>query len=968
MAAGNTTPVSIELQVLGASAVQRGFNTTTTAVQGFGTAANTTSARMGNLRTSAVSVTDSFQKMALTLGATAAALAFFVNTAHETVTFQKTMSAVQAITSATTDEFAMMEAESRRLGATTVYTATQAAEGMKQLAMAGFGAEKSTANLGTTLTLAQAGGLELADATEIAANLMATFGLNTEQTIRAVDVLATTANSSNTNVAGLGISFKYAGPLAAALGLSLEEVAAALGVLGNAGLKAEMGGTALRQVLAQLSSESSKGSKILKEMGVAYAEINPQANSLEAVLKRLQKANIQAGDAFRIFGARGVSGFLNLMRLMPQFEDLKNKINNSAGAAKEMAQIMGDNVWGNFKAVTSAVEDLAITVAKAGLEQNLMAAMQALTGFLREAQPILARVTPGVLEFAGAVAKVWLAMKALQFGLWLGSMAAMGVGLAKETALLLANTVSWGANSAARTAAMSSSLAGAFGGSAAGLLTTPLATLFSKSLASAGVMAAVRTGALALGASAVAGIAGWQLGSALNEAFHIDEGLVDIFTKISGAQQTFDQASSKTLGTLAAALRVATSHEEKTLAIAKLEQYRASLVERQGSALLKLGALASPALAAQRDMAQAEIQAIDNMLAKADQLAGTQQKGLTLQEQRTAEGRKLTAEELALEDAVENTNEALEDGKDIVKEIQKGAEAIRDAWKAELPLKDQLTAAKSDMDGLLKDANNMLNLLRGQGRAPGESKGNGIIMNTKSLSNLEEVRKLYFAMLSNPVEFADSKELLKVGTLLEKMMAAQKDIKSITGDITDEKEKQDKKDKDAADKAKKQAEARAEAETEIAAIEAEAGGNKTKADALKQELELIKTTAEYMDSMNITQAEAEALAKRKIAAEQKLTKEKAKQDLLDRGMQGTVDDVQEVGGGGGRFGLPDAMATAFLDGINSGTGQDVTTPEVGSSNPLGEDGAVVGVLTDIKAAIQTLNEKLNLEGLVIQKR
>lgn len=297
--------------------------------------------------------------------------------------FEESMSGVKAVTQATEEEFTRLVATARKLGAETRYSATEAAKGMAFLGQAGFTTDQIIAAMPGTLNLATAGALGLADAADIASNILSGFNLSATEASRVSDILAMAAAASNTNVFQLGDGMKYVAPIAASMGKSIEETAAAIGILSNAGLQGSMAGTGLRQVLSSLASPTKEAVDILEAYGVKIDEVNPATNSLSVVLARLAKASLGAGDALQIFGDRGAPALLALTSQTKAFEELSTKIENSQGAAKEMAAIMGNNLRGDFKELESAVEELVLKMGDAGLLQILRDGTVAVTDFVR---------------------------------------------------------------------------------------------------------------------------------------------------------------------------------------------------------------------------------------------------------------------------------------------------------------------------------------------------------------------------------------------------------------------------------------------------------------------------------------------------------------------------------------------------------------------------------------------------------
>lgn len=295
------------------------------------------------------------------------------------VDFGAAMSKVKAVSGATNKEFKGMRMVAKELGATTVFSASQAASGMEFLSRAGFDASEIIKSMPAVLDLAASSALDLATAADITSNIMTGFGISASETNKVADIMATINASANTNVQQLGDAMKFVGPIANKMGQSIEVTAAAMGALSDAGLQGSMAGTGLRKVLSTLASPSKSVSNGLAALGVDLRKINPETNDLVTVLKELEKANLTAGNALQIFGERGGPAFSVLIDNIPKVEKLTAKLNKSAGAAKRMADIMRDNLLGAGKEAISAFEGLIITLGDLGLTRTLKNVSESIT-------------------------------------------------------------------------------------------------------------------------------------------------------------------------------------------------------------------------------------------------------------------------------------------------------------------------------------------------------------------------------------------------------------------------------------------------------------------------------------------------------------------------------------------------------------------------------------------------------------
>lgn len=297
--------------------------------------------------------------------------------------FETSISKLGAISGATTKQLAQMRDVAKELGSATEFSAGQAADGLTFLAQAGFTAQESIAAIPAVLDLATASGLGLAAAADTASNIMSGFAIAAGDAARVSDVLAAAAANSNTNVAQLGGAMSTVAPIAAALGIELEDTAASIGILSDAGIQGERAGTALRGVLAALAGPTSTATTVLKEMGLTIQDVDPATNSLADVLGKLQGAGLSTADAMTIFGREAASGALVLVKGAQQVDTFTEKLQGADGAAADMADTMRDNLGGDIKALQSSLSGLILAFGEAGLTSVLRGAIQAMTGLAR---------------------------------------------------------------------------------------------------------------------------------------------------------------------------------------------------------------------------------------------------------------------------------------------------------------------------------------------------------------------------------------------------------------------------------------------------------------------------------------------------------------------------------------------------------------------------------------------------------
>ena len=395
-------------------------------------------------RTAFTNVTSSATWQAAAVGAAAigAGLVVSVRTAME---FEKAMSGVTAKVGGTSEEMAELNQLARDLGRNTQFSATQAAEGMDFLAMAGFKSNEIIAAMPGLLNLAAAGNLDLGAAADIASNILGGMNLKAGETARVADVLAKAATSSNVTVEMLGETFKFVAPVAAAAGVSLEELSAAAGLLGDAGIQASEAGTGLRSVLLRLAAPPTEAAAALDKLGVstkdAQGNMRPFGDILRDVDRRFKELNLGSADQLAIqgdlFGKTAITtgAILQQAAANGTLDEKTKLLMNSQGAAAKMAETMNDNLAGAFTRLTSAIEGFQIQLvsgsspALQGLVDGLAGAINVVTDLL-ERFPLL---TTAVLALSAAfIALVALAPFIAAFISVIGSikLALVGVGFA----------------------------------------------------------------------------------------------------------------------------------------------------------------------------------------------------------------------------------------------------------------------------------------------------------------------------------------------------------------------------------------------------------------------------------------------------------------------------------------------------------------------------------------------------------
>tara|TARA_R100000655_G_scaffold71369_2_gene109746 strand:+ start:1853 stop:4117 length:2265 start_codon:yes stop_codon:yes gene_type:complete len=295
--------------------------------------------------------------------------------------FGKAMSEVKSVMlGITNSDFKRLTEQAKLLGATTANTATEIANAQANLARAGFSTSEIEASVKAVSDLANATGMEMAEASDIIAVGVRAFGLEASEAVRVADVLGMAASKTNTTVAELGEGMKFVAPVAKQLGFSIEETSAMLGKLADAGLKSTLGGTALRKIMLELGPAISKGGT------QAFFEF---MSTQKGVIKN-----------FETFGARAVTAAGVLQDVSKEVKILEEELNNAAGTTDLMAKISLDNLSGDVIKLQSAISGLALAIGDE-LDVTLREATQSATGFV-------AALTAGINELSIETNKVAL--------------------------------------------------------------------------------------------------------------------------------------------------------------------------------------------------------------------------------------------------------------------------------------------------------------------------------------------------------------------------------------------------------------------------------------------------------------------------------------------------------------------------------------------------------------------------------
>lgn len=285
--------------------------------------------------------------------------------------FDDSMRKVMATTNATEVEFKSLQSTAEQMGAQTRYSASEAAEAMNYMALAGWKSQQIIEGIPGVLSLAAASGEGLGLVSDILTDGLTAMGKGAGDAAQFVDVLAAASSNSNTTVGMLGQAFAYAAPLAGSLGYQVEDLALAIGLMSNAGIKGEKAGTAIRSILTRLVKPTRESKKAMDELGISVTNADGSMRPLSDVLGdlRVKFQNLtqsqRAQYAGMLAGQEALSGFLALVNAGPEdFDKLSKAINNSTGTAKRMSDQMEGGIGGSWREMKSALEGVSIQIGQ----------------------------------------------------------------------------------------------------------------------------------------------------------------------------------------------------------------------------------------------------------------------------------------------------------------------------------------------------------------------------------------------------------------------------------------------------------------------------------------------------------------------------------------------------------------------------------------------------------------------------
>lgn len=283
--------------------------------------------------------------------------------------FEAGMSKVQAVSGASNEQLQRLSDKAKEMGATTKFSATEAADAMNYMAMAGWKTEDMLNGIDGIMNLAAASGEDLATTSDIVTDALTAFGLSASDSTHFADVLAAASSNANTNVSMIGETFKYVAPVAGSLGYSAEDCAVAIGLMANSGIKASQSGTALRSMFSRLAKPSKEVKEAMEKLNISLTDSHGNMKSLDTLMGDLRNSfsglseSEKAEMASSLAGQEAMSGLLAIVNASDaDFNKLKDAIYGADGASAKMAETMQDNLQGKITILKSTIDGLGIKI------------------------------------------------------------------------------------------------------------------------------------------------------------------------------------------------------------------------------------------------------------------------------------------------------------------------------------------------------------------------------------------------------------------------------------------------------------------------------------------------------------------------------------------------------------------------------------------------------------------------------
>ena len=315
--------------------------------------------------------------------------------------FESTMSKVKAISGATASDMEKLNAKAKKMGATTKFTATEAAEALTYMGMAGWKSKEMLGGIEGIMQLAAASGEDLGTTSDIVTDALTAFKLQAKDAGHFADVLAVASSNANTNVKLMGETFKYVGSMAGALGYSIEDVGLSVGLMANSGIKSSMAGTELNSIFTRLATNTKGARDEIEKLGVKFYNTDGSARSWSTVLSELRIKTAKMTQAERtnfankVAGQRAQAGLIAMLTASKKdYDKLTESINNADGAAQKMSNTMLDNMQGSFTLLQSAVDGVKIR-----LGERLSPYLRQFATWLTGKMPKVEQAVDNVMDF-----------------------------------------------------------------------------------------------------------------------------------------------------------------------------------------------------------------------------------------------------------------------------------------------------------------------------------------------------------------------------------------------------------------------------------------------------------------------------------------------------------------------------------------------------------------------------------------
>lgn len=332
--------------------------------------------------------------------------------------FDAGISKVGAISGASAEDMEKLREKAKEMGASTKFTAAESAEALEYMAMAGWKTEDMLSGISGIMDLAAASGEDLGTTSDIVTDALTAFGLTAADSGHFADVLAAASSNANTNVSMMGETFKYVAPVAGTLNYSIEDMAEAIGLMANSGIKSSQAGTALRSIITRLSTDAGSSSKslgalgtLVEKLGVEFYDTNGKARDFGDVIAEAREAWQELTDeeqttyGKKIAGEEAIASWLSLMNAAPaDVEKLSAAIKNCDGAASDMSSTMQDNLQGDFILLDSAVDGMKISLADE-LEPEMRDIVQYITKKMPDIEDGLSKVFKVGSKLVGGAVK-----------------------------------------------------------------------------------------------------------------------------------------------------------------------------------------------------------------------------------------------------------------------------------------------------------------------------------------------------------------------------------------------------------------------------------------------------------------------------------------------------------------------------------------------------------------------------------